>query len=148
MTVSEELEEQAAEAGQWLRELEISDLNVPDDLSIETVTVAIETDDTNMYVCWPNEGVTVKGKKQLLVEGCIRVSTKPLVFFTKTGVVIRESRATGRTLLFLRRRAVTCYEQVRASELAAKLSDKQLRDLYSTLKRVTRRRKPSDASDA
>lgn len=148
MTVSDELGEQAAEAGQWLRELEISDLEIPDDLSIETVTVAVDTQDTGMYVCWPEEGISVKGRKQLLVEGCIRVSTKPLIFFTKTGVVIRESEVTGRTLLLLRQKAVKCYEQVRASELAAKLNDKQLRDLYNTLKRVTRRRKTSDATDA
>lgn len=147
MTISEDLEEQAAEAGQWLRELETTDLSIEEGIATETVDVAVGTSDPDLYVCWP-QGITVKGKMLQTVKDCIKVGAQSGVFFTKTGVVIRESKAWGRHVLFLRRKAVKCYEQVRASELATKLNNEQLQALHDTLKRVTRRRKPSDATDA
>lgn len=147
MSTSTEMERLALEASEWLRQLGDTTASISEDVPTATLNVATPTQDPDIYDCWPDEGISVRGKKRQLVDGCIQVNSHPRLFFTKTGVVLRQGVATGRTLLFLRRKAVACIEQVRASELATKLTHVQLKQLHSTLAKLVRRQGSSDATE-
>lgn len=147
MSTSAEAKRLAFEAAEWLRQLGDTSASISEDVPTATLNVVIPTQDPDIYDCWPDEGISVQGKQRQRVEGCIQVSSHPHIFFTKTGVVLRQGVATGRTLLFLRSKAVACIEQVRTSELATKLTHMQLKQLHSSLAKFVRREDSSDASE-
>ena len=147
MSTSIEVERLALEVSEWLRQLGDTTASISDDVPTATLNVATPTQNPDIYDCWPDEGVSIKGKKRQFVDGCIQVNSHPQLFFTKTGVVLCQGVATGRTLLFLRKKAVACIEQVRTSEIATKLTHVQLKQLHSSLAKLVRRQGSSNATE-
>lgn len=146
MTVSPDLWDTAEEVADWLRDLPDSDIILPEDLVTTDVEVAVPTR-KQMLASWFSKEILVQNLRPILAQNCIAVGAGARLFLARAGVVLLQTEIKGYTFLHLKEKTVSCYEQVRASELAAKLTDAQLLDLRSVLMRIMQR-KPAQPDQA